>query len=364
MNINFDFIKDDKFRNILERDYNELAICIKSNADKSVLILCGSIIEALLIEYFTTFPLESVTNQQILKKGLYDLISLAEEESLIKKSTKDLSTVIKDYRNLIHPGREVRKKQSFDSDTAQVAKSLLNIIIKEIRENYLNKIGYSAEDIVNKLENDSVSLPIFGKLLNKLHKIEKSKLFNALVEYDNIDHDPFQRRISNPIAYLTKLKPSIDSEVKVGKLKSLVKAIETGMQYEVMNYYYLLNDELNLLNKEDRELILLYVINVLTESTKEVDKMESHLGNQLFATLGNYLESEELKKEYFNLMCSIIKNCEKDNDYLFFETYEQCINSLSEEKKSLTKQYVMSNTQSYYHKRFYEGFKDGDYLPF
>lgn len=362
--MNFDFIKDDKFRSILERDYTELEICIKSKADKSVLILCGSIIEAVLIEYFTTFPLQNVSNQQILKKSLYELITLAENKSLIKKSTKDLSTVIKEYRNLIHPGREVRKEQSFDTDTAQVAKSLLNIIIKEIRENYLSKIGYSADDIINKLENDSVSIPIFGRLLNKLHKTEKSKLFNVLIEYENEEFNDFQRRIDRPINYLSKLKPSIDSEVKIGKLKSLVKAIETGEEYEVMNYYYLLNDELNLTNKEDRELILLYIINVLAKSTKDIDKMKTHLDKQLFSTLGNYLESEELKREYFNLICSIVNNFEKDKGYLYFETYDQCLSAIGEEKKLLTKNYVISNTHNYDHKRFYEGYSDGEYLPF
>jgi len=64
----------------------------------------------------------------------------------------------------------VRKNESFNYDSAIVAKSLLNIIVNEIRENYLTKIGYKAVDIIYKLEDDSISESIFEKIINKLHK--------------------------------------------------------------------------------------------------------------------------------------------------------------------------------------------------
>lgn len=49
--MNFDFISDDNFRNILQRDFEELNKCIEIKASKSVLILSGSIIEAILTDY-------------------------------------------------------------------------------------------------------------------------------------------------------------------------------------------------------------------------------------------------------------------------------------------------------------------------
>ena len=122
-----------------------------------------------------------ITSYSIHYTKLYDdLIDLAKEAKLISQSTKDLSSVIKNYRNLIHPGREIRKSETFDFDTAVVAKSLLNIIVKEIRENYLNNLGYSAKDLISKLQNDALSQTIFEKLLTKVHKSEKSKLFTTL----------------------------------------------------------------------------------------------------------------------------------------------------------------------------------------
>lgn len=196
----FDFITDLDFRNILERDYEELNKCIESKSSKSVLILAGSIIEALLTDYFISFPVNDLKKQKVLKMDLYNLIELSVEQKLISKSTKDLSSVIKNYRNLIHPGREIRTSENFDFDTAVVAKSLLNIIVKEIRENYLNHLGYSANDLFNKLQYDELSQPIFEKLLNKVHKIEKSNLFNMLLdnELDLSSH----YRIQNPKKYI------------------------------------------------------------------------------------------------------------------------------------------------------------------
>jgi len=48
---NFDFISDNRLRIILERDYTELNRCFESGCYKSVLILSGSLIEAIIMEF-------------------------------------------------------------------------------------------------------------------------------------------------------------------------------------------------------------------------------------------------------------------------------------------------------------------------
>ncbi len=110
----FAFIGDEKFRQLLKRDFQELEICVESKAFKSVLILSGSIIEAVLLEYFTHYPISGKNHNQTLKLALSDLISKAYATDLISERSKDLSTVIRNYRNLIHPGRKVRTKEQFN----------------------------------------------------------------------------------------------------------------------------------------------------------------------------------------------------------------------------------------------------------
>jgi len=362
--MNFDFIKDEKFRHVLERDYQELLICSNNKANKSVLLLSGSIVEALLLEYFTTFPVNNIPRETILKKNLYELIDLAETEKLISGSTKDLSTVIRNYRNLIHPGREIRKNQSFDEDTAQVAKSLLNIIAKEIRENYLNQIGYSSAEIINKLENDSVSLPIFVKLLNKLHKIERNKLYGKLVEYDSVNTDILDNKINQPKQYLGKLKPFIGLETKTSMLKKLVKIVETGEQAEIMNYYNMLHEDLHLLSVEDQEFVLLYVINVFSLTLKEESKLRLYMSQQLFSSLGNHLQSKEVKLEFFKLMAKFVQNFNEKISYAMFTAYDQYFITLSEDLKQETYNYIKENTYDYYMDQFYTAHEEYSNLPF
>lgn len=360
--MNFDFISDVTFRNILERDFDELSRCVECKASKSVLILSGSIIEAILTDYFIRFPLEHLDKTQILEMGLYSLIELAKEQGLISQSAKELSTVIKNYRNLIHPGREIRKRESFDFDTALVSKSLLNIILKEIKDNYLNNLGYSAADVVKKLENDEVSLPIFEKILSKLHKNEKIKLYNILIEYDQKEQHP-EIQIENPKKYIGILKSQVDRKIIESQLRKMIHKIETGAKWEVMKYFNLLHEDINYLNENEIELILLYILNVFIESIDSPGEFERYHSLNFFTIFGTYLNTESIKKEFLRLLCGIVMN-PSQNDYKYFNAYDQLINSVASDKKDKIVEYIKNNTNSYYHEKFYKEYDDGNYVPF
>lgn len=360
--MNFDYITDEKLRNILTRDFDELNKCIEIKASKSVLILSGSIVESILVEYFTNFPPENFNPSKALKLELAALLDLAVEHNLISQSTKELSTVIKNYRNLIHPGREIRKDAKFDYDTALVAKSLLNIILKEVKDNYLNKIGYTASDIILKLEHDSISQSIFEKILTKIHKNEKEKLYNLLIEY-GLKEISFDSQLTNPKKYLRIIKTQIDRELIIKQLNRLVKKIEIGEKKEVMTFFYLLYEDLNLTDEGNIELILIYILNVLTESASDENKTESYYTSQIYSVFGKYLITEPIKKEFLNLMCHIVENFGK-RDYVYYAVYDHLINSVAIDKKEKIKEFILANTESYFSDKFYLGYNDGDYFPF
>jgi hypothetical protein len=361
--MNFDFIADENFRVILKRDFEELNKCLESESSKSVLILAGSIIEAVLIDYFTNFPPNATTSNKVLTLDLSSLVDLAFESKLISSSTKDLSTVVRNYRNLIHPGREVRKKESFSFDSAIVAKSLVNIIISEIRENYITHVGYKAEDIIAKLENDSITQPIFEKIINKIHKNEKVKLYNLLIEYD-MDLEVKQGKLTEPKKYLNILKSHVDREVIIKQLLYLSHKIETGQKWEVMTYFYLLYDDLGILDENNIELISLYVLNVLCESCKDVTELNSYVKKQLFGVIGKYLKTAEIVKEFIRLSTTIVWSLRDENDYIYFSAYDQLINSVSQKQKDMVKDHVLKSLSVYSTDKFYEGYRDGNFLPF
>lgn len=360
--MDFDFVADDKYKLILSRDFDELNKCLDVKAAKSVLILSGSIIESVLLYYFTNITPEGVDSKKVLNMDLAHLIDLAKEHNLITQSTKELSTVIRNYRNLIHPGREIRKNEKFDYDSAVVAKSLLNIVLKEIKENYLNNLGYTAKDVIQKIENDSLSQRIFEIIVSKLHKTEKTKLYDLLVEYDFHEREE-PTELTNPKNYISFLKPHVDRSVVVNQLMRLIHKIETGQKWEVMAYFYLLYDDLHYLNESENEIILLYAINALSEATKSEREIKKYVDRQLFSVFGTHLKTDEVKKEFLKLACNIVVNF-SIKDYIYFKAYDQLINSIDISKTEKVKEYIIKNTNSYTSKEFYENYQDGDYLPF
>lgn len=128
----FEFVNDETFQIILERDYEEVQKCLETKSSKSILVLSGSIVEALLSDYFIENLPFGQTQTTILSATLFELLDFAEAVGIITKSEKNLATVIKEYRNLIHPGREVRKNEQFDFETAQLAFQILNLLIRKI----------------------------------------------------------------------------------------------------------------------------------------------------------------------------------------------------------------------------------------
>ena len=152
------FISDTSIRQLVERDIRELETCCQNDLHKSTLLLAGSIIEAVLVDFYIAFPRPAVPSEKVLQSNLGTLVGWALEDSLVSAQTADLSTVIRNYRNLIHPGREFRLKEKVNRSTANVAKNLVEIVIEEIGENYAKRLGYTAEQAIHKVKVDPTSI--------------------------------------------------------------------------------------------------------------------------------------------------------------------------------------------------------------
>jgi hypothetical protein len=60
-----------------------------------------------------------------------------------------LSTVIRSYRNLIHPGRALRLKETYTAEDAKVAGTLVDIILREVAAKQEQVRGLTAEQITS-----------------------------------------------------------------------------------------------------------------------------------------------------------------------------------------------------------------------
>src|SRR5437764_498957 len=101
----FTFITNEDLRASLEGDYAELETCFKGGAWKAVHVMAGSIVEAVLTDYLLATDYQKKGGKDPQNMMLAGLIEACLKEKIISPRSGELSTAIKEFRNLIHPGR-------------------------------------------------------------------------------------------------------------------------------------------------------------------------------------------------------------------------------------------------------------------
>ncbi len=362
---NFDFIADIKFKSLLERDFEELQECINHKLSKSAVIMSGSIIEAMLLEFFIHNLPKDITLAKLYRFELNDLINEAESVQLISKRSKDLSVVIKDYRNLIHPGREIRTNENVDYETAIVSFSLVKIVLKEIRENYLKQYGYKAEDIYNKIIVDSSTFSIFPNLLQKLNHYEKIRLSNMFVDrfIDDYNDNLFYRYNR----YIDVLKSNLESS-DIGEFcKRLLKEVEKGKEEHIIVLFDLFGNNLDTLTKDEQELVLVYIYNTMNQITIWNVKIDQTKYQKAFLHLGIYLNPDAIKDKFFELLIKIVRHSDyvegdKKNSYL--NVYNNLLSNFEKDKIEKCEAYVRASVPEKISEVFYSELEKYNEFPF
>jgi len=134
----FSFIKDADLRQIIERDYKELALVLfPGGAWKSTVIMAGSILEAILFDVLAADPATRTKAQAspVAPKGpmedwrLEYLIKVAADIGVLPaKRALTFDQVLRDYRNFVHPKKEVRSGHPCREGEAQLAIGGLNAV--------------------------------------------------------------------------------------------------------------------------------------------------------------------------------------------------------------------------------------------
>ena len=125
----FEFIVDKGLRASLDSDWKELQDAFQNSAWKAVHVLAGSIVEAILVDHLISIGYQK---KGPLRMSLDEAIEACKAEGILSDKTAELSTVIRRFRNLIHPGRAVRLAETPDVHGATVAQCLVLIIRNEV----------------------------------------------------------------------------------------------------------------------------------------------------------------------------------------------------------------------------------------
>lgn len=179
---NFDFITAKEFRESLEADHAEMHRCADAKAWKGVQVLAGSIVESLLIDYLLSTSDSKRTNKDPLKLDLSEAISICRAEKVLSDRTADLCSVIRSYRNLIHPGRMVRlDEQPPTQNSSAIALSLVDMITEELAKIRRATVGLTAEQLLSKIVRDANSLTILKHLLQEVTEQQRERLLLELI---------------------------------------------------------------------------------------------------------------------------------------------------------------------------------------
>lgn len=134
----FAYINDADLRRIIERDYAEL--CLKlfpSGAWKSTVIMAGSILEAILTDVLsapscigrTMASSKAPTGKDIIKGEwkLEKLVAAASDIGILSKDRAEtVDQVLRDYRNFVHPKKEIRSAHECTEAEGLLAKGALD----------------------------------------------------------------------------------------------------------------------------------------------------------------------------------------------------------------------------------------------
>ncbi len=132
----------------LERDLREAVIALATQSYKSVLVSCGSIAEAILMDRLTARrdsaikSLERILAQagkkittkdkHIDRWSLDRLLDVAHEENIVSKNLYHWGHGIRGFRNLVHPGVEQRRTVEVSQSNAEIAWSVVKRLLKEL----------------------------------------------------------------------------------------------------------------------------------------------------------------------------------------------------------------------------------------
>lgn len=135
-------INDETLKGILIRDIHECAVSVIAQQYKSAIIICGSIIEAVLVYVIEekgikkydigTLLRGKAKSKPVKEMDLNELLELGKQEKIIDIEEYHLSNYVRAYRNIIHPSCEVRKSYNVDDLTADLMWKSLLAIIREV----------------------------------------------------------------------------------------------------------------------------------------------------------------------------------------------------------------------------------------
>lgn len=141
-NIDISLLNLETQTEIINQRLQEIKNCLNSNAPLSVIFLCGSTLEGILLNLALQNMKEFNTSKSAPKKdgkvkqfhewSLSDLINVSYEQNFIGLDIKKFSHALRDFRNFIHPYQQMSLNFNPDIHTAKISWQVLQATIYKL----------------------------------------------------------------------------------------------------------------------------------------------------------------------------------------------------------------------------------------
>ena len=132
---------------ILQNRWQECVLCVKAGAPLGATVMMGGILEGLLLARINQLPNQAPVHTAkfaprdrmgrtlpLKDWTLKDYIDVAQELTWIAPTAKDIGAVLRDYRNYIHPQKELSHGISLTpSDAAMLWNIAKNMIVQVLK---------------------------------------------------------------------------------------------------------------------------------------------------------------------------------------------------------------------------------------
>jgi hypothetical protein len=147
-----EFIPNDEFREALRSDISSANSALMNREYKAATVLAGSVVEALLFwalekegETEVRTRLDKAAPPKPLNEWtLGPIVAAASACKLITDSTTTQAELAQNFRNLIHPGRQARLKETCDRGSALGALAAVERVATDLAKKYPSSVPQSA----------------------------------------------------------------------------------------------------------------------------------------------------------------------------------------------------------------------------
>jgi hypothetical protein len=292
----FDYITAQHYRSILEADFAEMQTCLQARAWKAAMVMAGSLIEAILVEHLEWL---SPPNEEdrLRKIMLADAITRCESLGEISETAAKLCSAVKDYRNLIHPGKVVRDSVAPpDQNNAVIVTALVGKITQEVAAKRNARSGFTAEQLLRKVELDTGAIAIVPHLLRQMRTQEKARLLlevlpTAYARHSTYEDFDFDEAVLTRISAAYRLTLSDSPEHAEATARKFYNLMVSGDSTEIFRHSraFFRANEIQHLEPQERAAVVDYLIDSVVPLQDE-DDFSQTTGIGPFLNVSNFAQ--------------------------------------------------------------------------